>query len=56
MTATACPECEGTIEIKESLLQNEILECPGCLAELEVVTAQPLVLATAPEMDEDWGE
>ncbi|MEU3644020.1 lysine biosynthesis protein LysW [Lentzea sp. NPDC034063] len=55
-TATACPECEGAIEITNSLTQNEIVECPDCMSELEVVTAEPLVLALAPEMDEDWGE
>jgi alpha-aminoadipate carrier protein LysW len=55
-TATACPECEGAIQITNSLTQNEIVECPDCMVELEVVTAEPLVLALAPEMDEDWGE
>jgi len=56
MTPTACPECEGAIPLTESLTQNEIVECPDCMSELEVVTAEPLVLALAPEMDEDWGE
>ncbi|GAA3463923.1 lysine biosynthesis protein LysW [Saccharothrix longispora] len=56
MAATACPECEGSVELAESLTQNEILECPDCLSELEVVTTNPPVLALAPEMAEDWGE
>ncbi|MEU3627966.1 MULTISPECIES: hypothetical protein [Amycolatopsis] len=56
MTATACPECEGAIEVQDSARQNEIVECPDCLSELEVVTKDPLVVAMAPEVEEDWGE
>jgi alpha-aminoadipate carrier protein LysW len=35
---------------------TEILVCPGCVAELEVLEVGPLVLAVAPPVEEDWGE
>ncbi|MFE5810166.1 lysine biosynthesis protein LysW [Streptomyces sp. NBC_01232] len=58
-TATAvatCPECEGTVTVPDGVRQSEIVECGGCLSELEVITAEPLLLALAPEVEEDWGE
>jgi alpha-aminoadipate carrier protein LysW len=30
--------------------------CPECTVALEVVGLDPLVLALAPEVEEDWGE
>jgi alpha-aminoadipate carrier protein LysW len=35
---------------------GEIVECPECGAELEVVNNNPVTLALAPEVEEDWGE
>lgn len=35
---------------------SEIVECSECAVELEVVTADPLALTLAPEVEEDWGE
>jgi alpha-aminoadipate carrier protein LysW len=35
---------------------GEILPCGECLAELEVTLLEPLTLALAPEVEEDWGE
>ncbi|MFG1914984.1 lysine biosynthesis protein LysW [Micromonospora sp. NPDC048898] len=55
-TAPICPECEEPIQIGESVRLNEILECAGCRNELEVVVLSPLVLARAPEVEDDWGE
>lgn len=52
----ACPECEGSVEIAAQARQNEIVECPDCRAELEVMALSPVVLALAPEVEEDWGE
>jgi alpha-aminoadipate carrier protein LysW len=36
--------------------RGEIVECPECGAELEVVSTGPVVLDLAPEEEEDWGE
>ncbi len=54
--APTCPGCESDVLIEEPLVQNEIIECEQCRAELEVVAAEPVVLALAPEVEEDWGE
>jgi len=52
----SCPECEGSVTFADPPQPSEIVECPECAAELEVVTADPVVLALAPEIEEDWGE
>jgi alpha-aminoadipate carrier protein LysW len=54
MTAT-CPECEAEISLK-NVLRGEIIACPDCGAELEVVGVEPVVLELAPMEQEDWGE
>ncbi len=51
-----CPECAGEIPMAGELLKGEILTCPDCGAELEVTGIQPLKLALAPKVEEDWGE
>lgn len=57
MTATqTCPECEDQVQISQSARLNEIIDCGGCRSELEVVALNPLMLALAPEIEEDWGE
>lgn len=50
-----CTECSGRIPATPTL-PGEILDCPDCGAELEVRSLSPLVLALAPEVEEDWGE
>jgi len=55
-TATACPECEAQIAVPEQIRISELVECPECRSDLEVLTASPLLLAMAPEPEEDWGE
>ncbi len=55
-TAQTCPECEDEVQIGHSVRLNEIVECAGCRNELEIVALSPVVLALAPEVEEDWGE
>jgi alpha-aminoadipate carrier protein LysW len=56
VTATAeCPECFGEVKLK-NVMQNEIVQCPDCGADLEVVSISPVTLELAPEEEEDWGE
>ena len=50
-----CPERFAEIELK-NVMQNEIVQCPDCGVDLEVVSLEPLQLAPAPEEEEDWGE
>jgi len=55
MNAT-CPECEAQIALAGAVEAGEIIVCPDCAAELEVVSVSPPELALAPEVGEDWGE
>lgn len=50
-----CPECEADIKLDKPL-KGEIVVCPDCGVELEVVGLTPLQLDLAPEEEEDWGE
>jgi alpha-aminoadipate carrier protein LysW len=51
-----CPECAATIILADDTLAGEIVQCPDCGVELEVMSLDPLVLEPAPEEEEDWGE
>jgi len=55
-TSIACPECAGALPLNGSLVQNEIVLCPDCGVELEVVSVSPLLVELAPPVQEDWGE
>ncbi len=50
-----CPECDATINL-QGLLVNEIIYCPDCNAELEVLNLEQPTVALAPQVEEDWGE
>ena len=52
----ACPQCTAAVTFNESVLVSEVLVCPECETELEVVAIDPIELALAPEVEEDWGE
>lgn len=55
-----CPECEAkvpyTSKSNKPPIVGEIINCPDCGAELEVLSVNPPKLALAPEVEEDWGE
>ncbi len=56
-TPTAeCPVCAAQVELLEDTIKGEIVECPDCGSELEVIGLNPPTLAEAPEEEEDWGE
>lgn len=50
-----CIDCLHDLSIADPL-QGEIVDCPDCGAELEVVQRDPVELDRAPEVQEDWGE
>jgi alpha-aminoadipate/glutamate carrier protein LysW len=50
-----CPECDAGI-VLQGLLVGEIIYCPDCNAELEVLSVEQPAVALAPEVEEDWGE
>jgi len=57
MTDTAeCVECGGEVALPDDAEIGEIVDCPICGTELEVVGVDPAVLELAPELEEDWGE
>ena len=53
---TACPECAADIILPDDTLTGEIIQCPDCGVELEVMSLDPPTLELAPEEEEDWGE
>ena len=56
MSASLCPECDAELAIPADAVQNELIACDDCGAELEIVSLDPLSLEPAPEIEEDWGE
>jgi alpha-aminoadipate carrier protein LysW len=56
MTDVTCIECGGQIELESDVMLGEIVACPDCGVELEVVELVPLRIEMAPEIEEDWGE
>ena len=55
LTAT-CPECDASFDLDSDVTENEIVPCPECGAELEVMSLDPVTVELAPEIEEDWGE
>jgi alpha-aminoadipate carrier protein LysW len=55
----SCLDCEVPFELEYRPVEGQILTCPNCDAELEVVSLQPLELDFYYEdvdEDEDWDE
>jgi alpha-aminoadipate carrier protein LysW len=50
-----CPECEAEVVLR-NVIMGEIIFCPDCNAELEVLSLEPPALGLAPQVEEDWGE
>lgn len=53
---SSCCECESPVTVPADAVEGEVVACETCSAELEVVGLDPVELALAPEMAEDWGE
>ncbi len=53
---TNCPECDGEILFESSTEAGEILVCPDCGVDLEVISVKPAKVDLAPMEQEDWGE
>jgi alpha-aminoadipate carrier protein LysW len=51
-----CPECEAELTLPKGVMENELITCPECGTELEVISLNPVELALAPDVEEDWGE
>jgi alpha-aminoadipate carrier protein LysW len=55
MSSSNCPECDAALALA-NVVQGEIVVCPDCGVDLEVVGLEPLQVALAPMEQEDWGE
>jgi len=53
-----CPECDGDIAVPEDVVVGEILVCPDCGLDYEVVEIKQgaVNLRRAETTGEDWGE
>ncbi len=52
-----CPECENDLDIEEDEVdEGEIVSCPECGADFEVVTTDPLELTRVAEEEEEEEE
>ncbi|PJF40465.1 MAG: lysine biosynthesis protein LysW [Chloroflexi bacterium] len=56
MTTPICPECDAEVSIPQDAMENELISCPDCGSELEIISLNPVELELAPETEEDWGE
>ncbi|MFJ1895331.1 MULTISPECIES: lysine biosynthesis protein LysW [unclassified Streptomyces] len=56
VSPSECPECHATVAVDADVMIAEIIDCVDCSTGLEVVSVDPLILALAPEIEEDWGE
>jgi alpha-aminoadipate/glutamate carrier protein LysW len=56
MSTVSCPECAAQIALAENTEAGEILVCPDCGVDLEVISLEPATIQLAPMEQEDWGE
>jgi len=56
MLTANCPECETEIALEDGTIIGEIIVCPDCGVDLEVISLDPIELDLAPMEEEDWGE
>jgi alpha-aminoadipate carrier protein LysW len=56
MSNTNCPECEADIALEAGTEISEIIVCPDCGVDLEVLSLEPVQIDLAPMEEEDWGE
>lgn len=51
-----CLECQAQINLDTTTQVGEVITCPECSTDLEVIQVKPLKLGLAPEVQEDWGQ
>jgi len=56
MSTVNCPECEAEITLEANAEVGEIIVCPDCGVDLEIVSLKPAKVDLAPMEQEDWGE
>ncbi|HEY3311410.1 MAG TPA: lysine biosynthesis protein LysW [Anaerolineales bacterium] len=56
MSTVNCTECEAAITLEANAEVGEIIVCPDCGVDLEIVSLNPAKVDLAPMEQEDWGE
>ena len=56
MSTVNCPECDAEISLSDSIEESEIIVCPDCGVDLEIISLNPPQVNLAPMEEEDWGE
>jgi alpha-aminoadipate carrier protein LysW len=56
MFTVSCPECDADISLADNTEVGEIIVCPDCGVDLEVIGLDPAQVELAPMEQEDWGE
>ena len=56
MNTVTCPECAAEISLDAKVEVGEIIVCPDCGVDLEVISLNPAAVDLAPMELEDWGE
>jgi len=57
MAKVRCLECDRDLNIPEDVVDGEIITCPDCGANYEVMrTSKGIELKQAESIGEDWGE
>ncbi len=52
-----CPECEAALDVEDDEVEDgEVINCPECGAELEVVQTNPIELERIEDEDEEEEE
>ena len=53
----SCPDCEAVLDVEEDEVeQGEVINCPQCGAELEVVNTNPIEVKRVEEEEEEDDE
>jgi len=58
MAKCECPSCYFEIELDESTIEGEVIPCPDCGVDLEIVKIEgdKVEVIVAELAEEDWGE
>jgi alpha-aminoadipate carrier protein LysW len=56
MSTVTCSECEAEMTLDATAEVGEIIVCPDCGVDLEIVALIPAKVELAPMEQEDWGE
>ena len=55
-TSPLCPICDAPVALAADTAVAELIPCPECGCDLEVLGVDPPLLAEAPCEEEDWGQ